>query len=924
MEFLLSGLDKKGIILGLLKKSVDIEDVSYSSKYFDISEISSIFTAGRNPVAFNGTNLLKSGSEIQVECVDSGGNSLYLERAKSKDNQFTDISNFVVSIHVYEETYNGPAKLILVGTTKKGEIVRWIGNITIDKTLSNSSKVRFYINPSLEVRPLLYPIVDLDLATDEDPPPENARAASATANISSIVQLITVTNVGSGYISTPSVTISGGGGSGAVATATVESETVTSITILNSGNGYTSAPTVTISGGGGSGATATATLLSTVDSITITDGGARYETAPIVTITGYGSGASAVATITDGVVTNISVTNGGNGYVQAPTVTFTSPDQPAAPELNVTVNFSAQIYGFAVDPKKDTTKISLDKKRIDFDYRLVATNISNENLEPTLFPTASFNTQMEGQTIDLTITKIKVPLSNRESPTSITTTATIKKVLDPKTIIIENPFYYQVGKDQFIADIVDGECSLSYDYIKYNTNPESNLTYQPSSNVTPVSILKSYAEITYRNIKTFSGFVARHKLYRRSLFHPGEFQLLSNELLGASELLLDPITFNKSYNKLGTFYNQFHIDKYLYPSSANLTLEAKTFPINSVFINGGTDYSQIDGTDYVIIKTDSIGIENDNQYYAYDETEFNRLSGNSYNSNFISLKKDTLYSLSVNSILEKDKLDPNAKVTFYFKSSIESIQLESDYIPEYGLKIGEISTKDLVSKKYFSDINQFYFTPSDDYYGTIIIVPYRCNVTLSNLSLKVYGDYGFSPDVLVINIPFPINIKNEAFEIKSELFDINSNLIYSNLNTVKTFDIDGESLVGSTSLLDNFDKYIIFEGTTNNNRTVSLSNNVTVNGSLNLPHLEPCDGSPHRFIAWEFPSDESGKGQLCYTPVSNLYIQDTDYIVLTTVSQSIETTVQALAIRYNGDLNQGRRIYILENGTISGSKVSLP
>ena len=77
------------------------------------------------------------------------------------------------------------------------------------------------------------------------------------------VTKITMTNKGSGYTSTPTVTIDDPGGpSGETATAyaTVENETVDSITIISSGSQYTETPDVTISGGGGSNAAATATM----------------------------------------------------------------------------------------------------------------------------------------------------------------------------------------------------------------------------------------------------------------------------------------------------------------------------------------------------------------------------------------------------------------------------------------------------------------------------------------------------------------------------------------------------------------------------------------------------------------------------------------------------------------------------------------
>lgn len=66
------------------------------------------------------------------------------------------------------------------------------------------------------------------------------------------IQSINVTASGSGYLSAPTINISGGG--------SVKPGSVSSILLSNNNYYYTSAPTVTISGGGGSGATATATV----------------------------------------------------------------------------------------------------------------------------------------------------------------------------------------------------------------------------------------------------------------------------------------------------------------------------------------------------------------------------------------------------------------------------------------------------------------------------------------------------------------------------------------------------------------------------------------------------------------------------------------------------------------------------------------
>jgi trimeric autotransporter adhesin len=73
--------------------------------------------------------------------------------------------------------------------------------------------------------------------------------ATATANAPSggYITGYVVTYGGNGYVTPPTVTISGGGGSGAAAHANISGGVVTSITVDNTGNGgYTSPPTVTI------------------------------------------------------------------------------------------------------------------------------------------------------------------------------------------------------------------------------------------------------------------------------------------------------------------------------------------------------------------------------------------------------------------------------------------------------------------------------------------------------------------------------------------------------------------------------------------------------------------------------------------------------------------------------------------------------
>ncbi|MDD4892059.1 MAG: hypothetical protein PHU85_19225, partial [Phycisphaerae bacterium] len=147
--------------------------------------------------------------------------------------------------------------------------------------------------------------------------------AAATVTLSAgAISRLQLTSTGSGYTSTPTVTITGGGGSGATATVALAPPRLASISLINGGSGYTAAPTVTISGGGGAGATATAALKPTsIASFSRVSRGSGYTSVPTVAISGGGgSGATGTAIVANGRVTGITLNTVGSGYTSPPTV----------------------------------------------------------------------------------------------------------------------------------------------------------------------------------------------------------------------------------------------------------------------------------------------------------------------------------------------------------------------------------------------------------------------------------------------------------------------------------------------------------------------------------------------------------------------------------------------------------------------------
>ncbi len=83
----------------------------------------------------------------------------------------------------------------------------------------------------------------------------------ATPQSSAVLSYI-VTNQGSGYSASPTVTVTGGGGSDATVIVTVIGGEITSILVDVAGSGYTTPPTVTITDPTGVNAAATAVITS--------------------------------------------------------------------------------------------------------------------------------------------------------------------------------------------------------------------------------------------------------------------------------------------------------------------------------------------------------------------------------------------------------------------------------------------------------------------------------------------------------------------------------------------------------------------------------------------------------------------------------------------------------------------------------------
>ena len=481
----------------------------------------------------------------------------------------------------------------------------------------------------------------------------------------------------------------------------------------------------------------------------------------------------------------------------------------------------------AVQPKADFDIQKFGYRKNLVDYRIIDNS-------------ANFSSSLKNFQVQLYVNKIRDYASLNEISVNTTSSFLIKDVLNTTTLILDTPFTY----NNKVATITSGNYKIVYNDITYNSNLFLSSSYlQESLGLSGAKQYKkfSYANIIYKNINTFTGKPAKHKVYRKSLRTLGDFESVIDETFGDTEILKDPVTPNKAFERLGVFFSQFHINNFWFTSSNDLNLKYD----NQTFVDGlKISGSNLNGT-YAIVKANTSFTNRNVSYLPYDANQQSEQSGSNYDSNFLTFYKDTDYIFSFRtSVVEKDS-SAISKLKFYITSSLPSVSKNLGYDPNRGVLIAEFVYSGSTTGKYFDQKQNFEFKFPEDLYGTLVVYPENVKqIIVSDLSIKVSELYGYTGNAYYVKVPFPINVANEVFEIKSELYDVNSNLSYTNLRTVQVFDPSGSSSppdIGSST-------------------TIS-TDNLIVTSSITWISPDCISNSPvpfNYFLTWD-----SGSGKIC-------------------------------------------------------------
>jgi len=281
------------------------------------------------PIGFGNIKIVPAQSTVK----DTGGNVIAFANTVS----FLTSGNIDVNDYILGFEANGRAQYVKLDVSNTANI----GNVASAGTFSSANvSASQYKNQRVIIGD-----------------PDKGLFSWDGANVSSIgaVGLIGITNAGSGFTTTPSVTLSAPqettGNVRATAVATISnvagSNVVSTITLTNAGQGYTLPPTVTISGGGATtSATAIASLVTFktgLVTVYVDTPGTGYTNSANITVTigdvtGWTTRATANAIVGGGQIIQILMSNPGAGYTSTSNVAVVIADSSPTPGSGATAS----------------------------------------------------------------------------------------------------------------------------------------------------------------------------------------------------------------------------------------------------------------------------------------------------------------------------------------------------------------------------------------------------------------------------------------------------------------------------------------------------------------------------------------------------------------------------------------------------------
>jgi hypothetical protein len=456
---------------------------------------------------------------------------------------------------------------------------------------------------------------------------------------------------------------------------------------------------------------------------------------------------------------------------------YNTPTFEVVPAVDRTLYFSGSyvitssgsVNGSAVVPVVNSNFYNFDSLRNKVDYRL------------SWIGGSKFSSYMDGQPIVIS------NIIATDGSTFIYN-GFVDSVINDTSLTLQAPIFSPITPT--IKNVYNFS---SASYLISCLNPPTASLSQEFNGIA-VTYDRSIAQIKISNLDTFAGNVYRFRIYRKSLNSSFDSECISDEVLNSREEFIDSYYPDRFRDKIGYFLSQEHItgttglDKGYwrvegtYSSQVSLQYNS-TYIIDGMYISGSNVSPNPNLEKRVIVHS-----YNNSSLLGTGDTS-------SLEVNPIVLEANVQYILSFNMVGFKDVLPNEAgQIDFYLVDEINGSTQDQSVSPNfdgYGIKIGSVSFQSGLDYQNFQT-QTFGFSLNKPANGQLHIVPYFGDYIISEVSIKAYQDFSFSPSVANINVPFNVDVANEAFQITAELFDVNCAQIPTpNLTTIQSFDPEG-------------------------------------------------------------------------------------------------------------------------------------
>jgi hypothetical protein len=333
-------------------------------------------------------------------------------------------------------------------------------------------------------------------------------------------------------------------------------------------------------------------------------------------------------------------------------------------------------------------------------------------------------------------------------------TSSILLVLNDATMQLESSLIAATGSGAFNS------------YIPFAAS-DFTISFKDTDAFSTTTLTRSYADVKLLNLKTFSGDVARAKLFVRSLDSEGDFEPVADQKLEQMELTQTSSAALGPTTRMGYLFDQAVIDAFWTAGSITGSIRPPYVPAASILVTRDTanllDSIHISNVPSLAAGTGSGAAP---QYFI-------GLSG-SVSLPFIAGLE---YVFGMDSLCLKDIDSYEAKLAVYLSgSAFPSLDMLGYKVTEISVANGRARSLDLGTAVNFTALNtgdaKLYFViTAGDWY-------------IADPFIESAFETGFNPDNAEFLIPI-VNKRFEHLQFKAQLFDPNNNVypedIFSNI-----------------------------------------------------------------------------------------------------------------------------------------------